>query len=114
MNKIRKNEILTFWISLYLLLLLLIIRFNKITYSIKEFGFQIRSFADFAFIILAVLQDFFFCFFIFLFIFGFFCISYGSFLSTKYVLKYHDKINFKNIEIPHKTFLIVITFVLFF
>lgn len=190
MKKIQKNEILTFCISFYLLLLLLIIRFNKITYSIKEFGFQIRSFADFAFIFLAVLQDFFFCFFIFLLInfllkfiksknitsllfvftillcdlillynivdliyfktsgvsiswgailhadhitslldsallylnfylifliiFGFFCISFGAFLSTKYILKYHDRINIKNIQIPQKTFTITIIFVLFF
>ncbi len=68
MKKIEKNTLLSFWISFYLLLFLLLIRFNKIIYSVKEFGFQIKSFNDIAFVILAICQDFFFCFFIFLLI----------------------------------------------
>lgn len=190
MKKIEKNTLLSFWISFYLLLFLLLIRFNKIIYSVKEFGFQIKSFNDIAFVILAICQDFFFCFFIFLlinFLFtkikskngtaslfistviicnliliynvadliyfktsgvsiswgailhadhimslldsallylnfylmflilaGIFCISYGSILSTKFVLNYHDKISFKNIQIPHKIYSIIIIIFLFF
>ena len=68
MKKLQKNTIFSFCISFYLLLTLLLIRFNKIIYAFKEFGFEVKSFADFAFILLAVCQDFFFSLFIFLLI----------------------------------------------
>jgi phosphoglycerol transferase MdoB-like AlkP superfamily enzyme len=190
MKKIEKNDIYSFCTSFYLLLILLLIRFNKIFYSIKEFGFQIKSFADFVYVILAIFQDFFFCFFLFLLmnyilkyikskkafiifyvsvisicyfillyniadliyfktsgisiswgaikhadhimslwdsailyvnfylifilILGFLSIGPGSFISTKYLLIYKDKINFKNIHIIRKFVPFIIIFSIFF
>lgn len=68
MKKLEKNTLFSICISFYLLVTLLLIRFDKIFYSFKDFGFKIKSLANLAYVILAICQDFFFSFFIFLLI----------------------------------------------